>query len=210
MMGNLFRRSWSVCAHRSVRRSSPRLEVLEDRTVPTTFTVTNTLDDGSTGSLRDAVRHHPGRRWRGVGWTLGRRGCAERARTFISFQPPCVNPLQRNTWVSRRRFGVLRFIGALVFFCWVLGVVQALPEGRIGKDTKTPMNRSPPNLSERLPPTMPGCQIVWGTLAKWIRRPKCKTGNNFHQRYHPSLPNCHGVGGNPPAMSFPKKVRSAS
>jgi hypothetical protein len=31
------------------------LEALEDRTVPSTFTVTNTLDDGSVGSLRWAV-----------------------------------------------------------------------------------------------------------------------------------------------------------
>src|SRR5258708_9764484 len=32
------------------------LEALEDRTLLSTFTVTNTLDDGSAGSLRDAVR----------------------------------------------------------------------------------------------------------------------------------------------------------
>ena len=31
------------------------MEVLEDRTVPSTFTVTNLLDDGSVGSLRWAV-----------------------------------------------------------------------------------------------------------------------------------------------------------
>jgi hypothetical protein len=29
--------------------------VLEDRIVPSTFTVTNTLDDGSVGSLRWAI-----------------------------------------------------------------------------------------------------------------------------------------------------------
>ncbi len=41
----------------SARRRSflPRLEALEDRTVPSTFTVTNLLDDGSAGSLRVAI-----------------------------------------------------------------------------------------------------------------------------------------------------------
>jgi hypothetical protein len=41
-----------------VRAFRPRLERLEDRCVPATFTVTNTLDDGltgSTGSLRWAI-----------------------------------------------------------------------------------------------------------------------------------------------------------
>jgi len=40
-----------------LRRSQfrPRLAVLEDRTVPAVFTVTNTLDDGSAGSLRWAI-----------------------------------------------------------------------------------------------------------------------------------------------------------
>jgi len=41
----------------------PRLEVLEDRCVPSTFTVTNLRDDGSAGSLRqriDAANAHPG------------------------------------------------------------------------------------------------------------------------------------------------------
>src|SRR5262249_49339498 len=33
----------------------PRLESLEDRTVPSTFSVTNLLDDGSAGSLRSAI-----------------------------------------------------------------------------------------------------------------------------------------------------------
>ena len=33
----------------------PQLSVLEDRTVPATFTVTNLLDNGSIGSLRWAV-----------------------------------------------------------------------------------------------------------------------------------------------------------
>src|SRR5262249_57500663 len=36
-------------------RSRPAVEALEDRTVPSTFTVVNTLDDGSVGSLRWAV-----------------------------------------------------------------------------------------------------------------------------------------------------------
>ncbi len=36
-------------------RTRPRLEWLEERMVLSTLTVTNTLDDGSTGSLRWAV-----------------------------------------------------------------------------------------------------------------------------------------------------------
>jgi uncharacterized protein (TIGR03118 family) len=36
-------------------RARPRLEPLEDRTVPSTFIVTNLLDDGSAGSLRAAI-----------------------------------------------------------------------------------------------------------------------------------------------------------
>src|SRR5262249_41503501 len=39
--------------HRNQAR--PRLELLEDRIAPATFTVSNTLDDGSTGSLRWAI-----------------------------------------------------------------------------------------------------------------------------------------------------------
>jgi hypothetical protein len=43
-------------AHRSHRsHARPRLEFLEDRTAPAIFTVTNTLDDGSSGSLRWAI-----------------------------------------------------------------------------------------------------------------------------------------------------------
>jgi len=41
----------------------PRLEALEDRCVPSTFTVTNLKDDGSVGSLRSrviAANNHPG------------------------------------------------------------------------------------------------------------------------------------------------------
>lgn len=40
---------------RSTRPCPFGLEVLEDRTVPSAFTVTNTLDDGSAGSLRWAI-----------------------------------------------------------------------------------------------------------------------------------------------------------
>jgi hypothetical protein len=39
-----------------VKRFLPQLEVLEDRTVPSTLTVTNNLDKGA-GSLRDAIGH---------------------------------------------------------------------------------------------------------------------------------------------------------
>ena len=51
----------SVRQARKYRRPSdrpiyrPHLELLEDRTAPATFVVTNTLDDGSTGSLRWAI-----------------------------------------------------------------------------------------------------------------------------------------------------------
>ncbi len=57
---NLFRRT-----RKAPRRgpSLPRLEALEDRALPSTFTVTNLLDNGSVGSLRWAVGQanaHPG------------------------------------------------------------------------------------------------------------------------------------------------------
>ena len=42
-------------SRRAPSRRPPALEALEDRTVPSTFTVLNTLDDGSVGSLRWAV-----------------------------------------------------------------------------------------------------------------------------------------------------------
>src|SRR5947209_14146927 len=43
-------------ARRPIRHTSRlRLEVLEDRTVPAMFLVTSSLDDGSAGTLRDAV-----------------------------------------------------------------------------------------------------------------------------------------------------------
>src|SRR5262245_9616777 len=45
---------------RQPHRARPRLELLEDRTVPTTFTVTNLLDDGSAGSLRSAINQANG------------------------------------------------------------------------------------------------------------------------------------------------------
>src|SRR5215831_8661307 len=40
---------------RAAQRARLRLEALEDRYVPSTFTVNNLLDDGSVGSLRWAV-----------------------------------------------------------------------------------------------------------------------------------------------------------
>jgi hypothetical protein len=76
----MFRRVMSICATHTIRSGngngkrfgkraappvttiSPRLEALEDRTLPTTYTVLN-LADGGAGSLRDAVAQanaHPG------------------------------------------------------------------------------------------------------------------------------------------------------
>jgi hypothetical protein len=52
--GWLHRRKTTRNAARPERSFVPRLEVLEDRTVPSTLTVTNTLDKGA-GSLRDAI-----------------------------------------------------------------------------------------------------------------------------------------------------------
>jgi hypothetical protein len=55
-MRNLFARPPGQCTIRKrPPRVRPALEVLEHRTVPSTFTVTNLLDDGSVGSLRWAV-----------------------------------------------------------------------------------------------------------------------------------------------------------
>jgi predicted outer membrane repeat protein len=51
----LFTRPVSRSIRKAPHRARPWLEALEDRTVPSTFTVTNTLDDGSVGSLRWAV-----------------------------------------------------------------------------------------------------------------------------------------------------------
>ena len=52
---NLFTRPAVRTVRRAARGFRPSLEVLEDRVVPATFTVLNTLDDGSVGSLRWAV-----------------------------------------------------------------------------------------------------------------------------------------------------------
>ena len=51
----LFARPVSSTIRKAPRRVRPALEVLEDRCVPSTFTVLNALDDGSVGSLRWAV-----------------------------------------------------------------------------------------------------------------------------------------------------------
>src|SRR5262245_53942271 len=53
-------RSWIRYAfdrpmHKAPCRARLSVEVMEDRWVPSTFTVVNTLDDGSTGSLRWAI-----------------------------------------------------------------------------------------------------------------------------------------------------------
>src|SRR5262249_18793182 len=53
---NVFTRPATRAIRKAPDRVRPALEALEDRTVPSTlFTVTNTLDDGSVGSLRWAV-----------------------------------------------------------------------------------------------------------------------------------------------------------
>ncbi len=48
-------RTHCTTAHRK-REFRPRLQILEDRTVPSTLTVTNNLDSGA-GSLRDTIKH---------------------------------------------------------------------------------------------------------------------------------------------------------
>src|SRR5262249_38174499 len=50
-----FTRATTRAARKSPRRARLGLEALEAREVPATFTVLNTLDDGSAGSLRWAV-----------------------------------------------------------------------------------------------------------------------------------------------------------
>src|SRR5262249_29790432 len=52
---NLFARPVTRPIRKAPPRARPGVEALEDRTVPSTFTVLNTLDDGSVGSLRWAV-----------------------------------------------------------------------------------------------------------------------------------------------------------
>jgi hypothetical protein len=51
----LFARPVTHAIRKRPHRARPAVQALEDRTVPSTFTVTNLLDDGSAGSLRWAV-----------------------------------------------------------------------------------------------------------------------------------------------------------
>ena len=50
-----FRKLFAHPAVPSVRRRRPRVETLEDRLVPASYHVTSLLDDGSPGTLRDAI-----------------------------------------------------------------------------------------------------------------------------------------------------------
>src|SRR5262245_4405369 len=52
---DLFARPSTRTIRKAPRRARLRLEALEERAVPATFTVLNNLDDGSAGSLRWAV-----------------------------------------------------------------------------------------------------------------------------------------------------------
>src|SRR5262249_27348975 len=83
-------RSWfrNVIARpvtRPIRKAPPRtrpgVEALEDRTVPSTFTVLNTLDDGSVGSLR---------------WAVGQANSTAGADT-INFSPAVFNTMKTIT-----------------------------------------------------------------------------------------------------------------
>jgi hypothetical protein len=63
---NVFARPVTRPTRKAPNRARLVLEALEDRLVPSTFTVTNTLDDGSVGSLRWAVNQanaNPGQDW---------------------------------------------------------------------------------------------------------------------------------------------------
>src|SRR5262245_54361620 len=50
------RRLKTACNSARPNRFVPRLEILEDRSLPSTLTVLNTLDSGA-GSLRDVIGH---------------------------------------------------------------------------------------------------------------------------------------------------------
>src|SRR6516164_861756 len=52
---NVFNRHVTRPIRKAPHRFRPAVEALEDRRVPATFTVTNSRDDGSAGSLRWAV-----------------------------------------------------------------------------------------------------------------------------------------------------------
>src|SRR5437588_808031 len=78
---------------RAGRRAScrPRVEALEDRALPSTFTVTNTNDSG-TGSLRQAIADSSGA---GVGIRLEQAGGNRVENCFLGTDPAGTHSLSR-------------------------------------------------------------------------------------------------------------------
>src|SRR5262245_38483844 len=70
---DVFARTNSRPNRKPPNRARLLVESLEDRRVPATFTVTNTLDDGTAGTLRWAVNQanvNPGQDWIGFSGTV--------------------------------------------------------------------------------------------------------------------------------------------